>query len=156
MEWENLFASHILNRGYDYFCDDAVENMEVSGDVIIASVEGTEEYEVEISLINGEVSEMHCSCPYAGNGNNCKHMAAVLYKWSGDMQDEATAEAEDTELFGSAYTQEGYKKKKEAVDKMLAAADRDVLALFLTDILMNNEKMLVRFRNIVNGEATKE
>lgn len=24
---------------------------------------------------------MHCSCPYAKKGYNCKHMAAVLYKW---------------------------------------------------------------------------
>ena len=156
MKWENLFAPHILDRGYDYFCDDAVENMEVSEDVIRASVEGTEEYEVEISLVNGAVSEMYCSCPYAEDGNNCKHMAAVLYEWSSDMQDEVIAEEDNTELFGNAYTQEGYKKKREAVETMLAAADRDLLASFLTDILMDNEKMLVRFHNIVNGEVTKE
>lgn len=156
MKWENLFASHILARGYDYFCDDAVENMEVSEDFVRASVLGTEEYEVEISLINGEVSDMYCSCPYADDGNNCKHMAAVLYEWSSDVQDETAPEAENTELFGTAYTQEGYKKKREAVEKLLSAADKDLLAAFLTDILMDNEKLLVRFNNIVNGEATKE
>lgn len=156
MKWEKLFAPHILARGHDYFCDDAVEHMEVSEEFVRASVLGTEEYEVEISLIDGEVSDMYCSCPYAEDGSNCKHMAAVLYEWSSDMPDEIVAETENTELFVSSYTQEGYKKKREAVEKLLTAADRDVLALFLTDILMDNEKLLVRFHNIVNGEATKE
>ena len=156
MKWEKLFAPHILARGHDYFCDDAVKNIEVSGDFIRASVIGTEKYEVEISLINSEVSEMYCSCPYAEDGCNCKHMAAVLYEWSSGVQDETVTEADNTELFGSAYTQEGYKKKKKAVKKLLAAADRETLASFLADILMENEKLLVRFHNIVNGKATKE
>lgn len=156
MKWEKLFAPHILARGYDYFCDDAVEHMEVSEDFVRASVLGTGEYGVEISLINGEVSDMYCSCPYAEDGSNCKHMAAVLYEWSSDMQDEIVAETENTELFVSSYAQEGYKKKREAVEKLLTVADRDVLASFLTDILMDNEKLLVRFHNIVNGEAMKE
>ena len=130
--------------------------MEVSEDFVRASVLGTEEYEVEISLINAEVSDMYCSCPYAEDGSNCKHMAAVLYEWSSDMPDEIVEETENTELFASSYTLEGYKKKREAVEKLLTAADRNVLASFLTNILMDNEKLLVRFRNIVNGEATKE
>lgn len=25
MNWKKLFAIHILERGYDYYCDDAVE-----------------------------------------------------------------------------------------------------------------------------------
>ena len=28
MNWQKLFASHILERGYDYYCDGAVENIE--------------------------------------------------------------------------------------------------------------------------------
>ena len=26
-----------------------------------------------------EIEEMECTCPYAEDGNYCKHMAAVLY-----------------------------------------------------------------------------
>lgn len=29
MNWQKLFASHILERGYDYYCDGAVENIEM-------------------------------------------------------------------------------------------------------------------------------
>ena len=80
MNWQKLFASHILERGYDYYCDGAVENIEIGRDDIRADVVGTEDYEVEISLNDGKVTDMYCSCPYAAGGNNCKHMAAVLYE----------------------------------------------------------------------------
>ena len=45
MSWKRLFAAQILERGYDYYCDDAVENMEIAADSIRADVIGTEEYE---------------------------------------------------------------------------------------------------------------
>lgn len=156
MEWKNLFALHILERGYDYFCENAVEDMEVSEDLIRASVIGTEEYEVEISLLDGEINDMYCSCPFAEAGRSCKHMAAVLYEWSSYKQDDIVEDTQKTSLFENAYTQEAYKKKRDAVSRLLADADRDILSSFLTDVLMENEKLLVRFYNIVNDEVTNE
>lgn len=82
MNWKKLFAIHILERGYDYYIENAVENLDVSDDIIRADVTGSEDYEVEIFLSSGEVTDMYCSCPYALDGRNCKHMAAVLYEWS--------------------------------------------------------------------------
>lgn len=156
MEWKSLFAPHILERGYDYFCGDAVEDMEVNAGLIRASVIGTEEYEVEISLMDGEIAELYCSCPYAESGRNCKHMAAVLYEWSGDVQDESVEETEKISLFENTYTLEAYKKKRDAISKLLVDADRDTIASFLTDVLLDDETLLVRFYNIVNKEVTKE
>jgi len=40
---------------------------------------------------------MYCSCPYALDGRNCKHMAAVLYEWS-----ENEAEEKKTDLLTEA------------------------------------------------------
>ena len=82
MNWKKLFEPHILERGYGYYLNNAVNNLEVSEHTIRADVEGTEDYEVEISLVDGDIEEMYCSCPYAEGGWNCKHMAAVLYEWS--------------------------------------------------------------------------
>ena len=48
--------------------------------MISATVSGTELYEVEIFLDHDEVYDMDCDCPYAEDGNYCKHMAAVLYE----------------------------------------------------------------------------
>lgn len=87
MKWMKLFEPHILERGYGYYLNNAVNNLEASEHTIRADVEGTDDYEVEISLVDGEIDEMYCSCPYAEGGWNCKHMAAVLYEWSVERGD---------------------------------------------------------------------
>ena len=67
MEWEHLFRSHILERGYDYYLEDRVCNLRYSDQKIKAVVEGSEDYEVKILLSDGEISHMSCSCPYAAD-----------------------------------------------------------------------------------------
>lgn len=168
MDWQKLFASHILERGYDYYCDGAVENIEIGRDDIRADVVGTEDYEVEISLNDGKVTDMYCSCPYAAGGNNCKHMAAVLYEWTADIMDEDEpedtdnedmdndADAESMDLFEPAVTVCDYKKKSAAVEKLVTSAERDIVQAFLVSVLAEDKKLLLRFRNMVNKCATKE
>lgn len=168
MNWQKLFASHILERGYDYYCDGAVENIEIGRDDIRADVVGTEDYEVEISLNDGKVTDMYCSCHYAAGGNNCKHMAAVLYEWTADIMDEDEpedtdnedmdndADAESMDLFEPAVTVCDYKKKSAAVEKLVTSAERDIVQAFLVSVLAEDKKLLLRFRNMVNKCATKE
>lgn len=168
MNWQKLFASHILERGYDYYCDGAVENIEIGRDDTRADVVGTEDYEVEISLNDGKVTDMYCSCPYAAGGNNCKHMAAVLYEWTADIMDEDEpedtdnedmdndADAESMDLFEPAVTVCDYKKKSAAVEKLVTSAERDIVQAFLVSVLAEDKKLLLRFRNMVNKCATKE
>ena len=168
MNWQKLFASHILERGYDYYCDGAVENIEIGRDDLRADVVGTEDYEVEISLNDGKVTDMYCSCPYAAGGNNCKHMAAVLYEWTADIMDEDEpedtdnedmdddADAESMDLFEPAVTVCDYKKKLAAVEKLVTSAERDIVQAFLVSVLAEDKKLLLRFRNMVNKCATKE
>lgn len=168
MNWQKLFASHILERGYDYYCDGAVENIEIGHDDIRADVVGTEDYEVEISLNDGKVTDMYCSCHYAAGGNNCKHMAAVLYEWTADIMDENEpedtdnedmdddADAESMDLFEPAVTVCDYKKKSAAVEKLVTSAERDIVQAFLVSVLAEDKKLLLRFRNMVNKCATNE
>lgn len=160
MDWKKLFATHILERGYDYYCENAVENLNVSDDVIRADVIGTDDYEVEISLNNGEVTDMYCSCPYALDGRNCKHMAAVLYEWSENFIDENKGEEMETVvnkvLFEPAYTINAYEKKLGAVEELVACAEEEEVRSFLVSVLAEDEKLLLRFHNIVNKQVTKE
>lgn len=168
MNWQKLFASHILERGYDYYCDGAVENIEIGRDDLRADVVGTEDYEVEISLNDGKVTDLYCSCPYAAGGNNCKHMAAVLYEWTADIMDEDEpedtdnedmdddADAESMDLFEPAVTVCDYKKKSAAVEKLVTSAERDIVQAFLVSVLAEDKKLLLRFRNMVNKCATNE
>lgn len=78
--WEYLFKTHILARGRDYYENGAVASLEKTETGYQATVEGTYDYEVEVEIHDNEVVELFCDCPYAEDGNYCKHMAAVLYK----------------------------------------------------------------------------
>lgn len=158
MNWKRLFAIHILERGYDYYCDNAVENMEISDDIIRADVIGSEDYEVEISLSNGEVTDMYCSCPYALNGRNCKHMAAVLYEWSENEVEEKKEEenAMNTDLFQPVYTINAYKKKLTVVEELVNGANEEDVRSFLVAVLAEDEKLLLRFHNTINKQVTRE
>ena len=94
MSWKDLFEQKILKRGSEYCTNRAVLNLKVTENKITAVVNGSDLYQVEINLKNEEVVDMHCSCPYAQNGKNCKHMAAVLYKWERNKEFEAAEKVE--------------------------------------------------------------
>ena len=156
MNWKRLFATHILERGYDYYLENTVENIDISEDIIRADVIGSEDYEVEISVNNGEVTDMYCSCPYALDGKNCKHMAAVLYEWSEDAGEEEPAKKVNTELFQPAYTINAYKKKVAAVEELVSGATEEEVRSFLVAVLAEDEKLLLRFHNTINRQVTRE
>ena len=81
MEWETYFQKRILDRGYDYYFDERVEDLRINSNRVKAVVQGTDFYHVEIKLNGNKIIGMSCDCPYALDGHNCKHMAAVLYEW---------------------------------------------------------------------------
>ncbi len=77
--WKNEFEPWIFARGRKYFEEERVNQITQDGNLILATVSGTEEYRVELELPGGSVNYMSCSCPYFRNGNNCKHIAAALF-----------------------------------------------------------------------------
>ena len=82
-DWEDMFRPHILERGYDYYMTGAVEGLQrpdPDDTFYEAVVDGSRSYHVEIQYDRGSVMDMQCDCPYAMDGKNCKHMAAVLYE----------------------------------------------------------------------------
>ncbi|MCI5494664.1 MAG: SWIM zinc finger family protein [Lachnospiraceae bacterium] len=158
MNWKKLFATHILERGYDYYLENAIENIDIAEDIIRADVIGSEDYEVEISLNNGEVTDMYCSCPYALDGKNCKHMAAVLYEWS---EHEVEEEKEggnviNKALFQPADTINSYKKKVSTIEELVSGATEEIVRSFLVDVIAEDEKLLLRFHNTLNKQVTNE
>ena len=76
-DWSEHFTPLILGRGKKYFEEGRVSRVQHINNTYFADVEGTDEYEVEITIENGGIKEMLCNCPYAET-DNCKHMAAVL------------------------------------------------------------------------------
>ncbi|MCW1238250.1 SWIM zinc finger family protein [Bacillus pretiosus] len=66
---------YIVDRGYEYYEDGHVEEVEIHDKKVFAFVTGNAgNYEVMIDLEN--FTESSCECPYE---NYCKHMAAVVY-----------------------------------------------------------------------------
>ncbi|WP_369903258.1 SWIM zinc finger domain-containing protein [Bacillus manliponensis] len=74
-EMEDFIADYIIDRGYIYFEDGQVEDLEIHEDKAYAFVTGNKRnYEVTIDLNKFLMST--CECPY---NDYCKHMAAVVY-----------------------------------------------------------------------------
>lgn len=127
--WRDLFQDDILGRGVDYFIRNLVENVYVKDNIIEATVYGTEKYKVEIIKEDEEVIDLSCSCPYADAGNNCKHMAAVLFY----------LEDKENILLGQDI--------EENIGKLVEDAEIALIKEFLIDILKNDEKLINRFKS---------
>lgn len=90
MDRQKMFEPWILERGRNYLNDGCVENLSQDGNTVTAVVCGTEDYDVEIEMDRGgNIACMSCTCPYAAEGNNCKHMAAVLFAIDEDIMDQS-------------------------------------------------------------------
>lgn len=107
--WKDYFDKKILDRGRIYYRNGAVRKLRETDTGYTAIVSGTERYSVEIDMQNGEIEDMFCDCPYADSGENCKHMAAVLYE----------IEAKQLEANG----QEDKKKKAKREEKQESLKD---------------------------------
>ena len=81
--WSKLFGKRILQRGQEYQQNGAVKTVTASDDEskLSAKVKGSKMYTVTLTLGENRLkfSEMRCTCPYAEDGNRCKHMAALLF-----------------------------------------------------------------------------
>ncbi|WP_067136355.1 SWIM zinc finger family protein [Microtetraspora malaysiensis] len=62
------------DRGVDYV--DAVDDLQVDGGKIFATVYGTEPYEVELT-VGRRGLDGACECPWGQEGNFCKHCVAA-------------------------------------------------------------------------------
>lgn len=119
---ERVFSSQILLRGYNYYLEDNVSILKWNEDFIKSNVIGTYHYEVEIKFFNDEIKIMKCSCPYAEDGHNCKHMAAVLYKFIEEI-DNNFYELENND--GNIN-----KDKKLEIEKIVLATDKKKIYFF--------------------------
>lgn len=78
--FETLVESKICDRGFDYYENDCVLEIEqVEKGEFSATVEGSEEYMVFVKLDkNLNILDHACDCPYDW-GDVCKHEVAVMY-----------------------------------------------------------------------------
>ena len=153
-KWNQYFAPHILSRGRAYFDSDLVEIEAMDEQSIEASVEGTETYSVEILFRKGQVVQMTCDCPYAAGGENCKHMAAVLF-------------AAEAELAGGAYEPESSAENADTrtpdpeteLRKVVDSLTEERLRSYLLDAAKKHQELRDRLmmsgKQAVSGETKR-
>lgn len=137
MEWYNLFREHILERGAEYHQDGYVTKFDVTEQSIDAEVEGTETYHVNIVLDGERVVYMTCDCPHAESGNNCKHMAAVLFRFAEHLYKEDCVKEEILEKANRETTlEERYNARKdEAIELVNKIPEEKIREMFVKYVL---------------------
>lgn len=129
MDWSELFQPQIIGRGRDYYERGMVTNVHLPTTKITAIVLGSERYHVEIDFDkDGNIRNGSCDCPYALGGENCKHMAAVLFY----MDEEPTPQPADTDVIAG----------------LVAAATEKQVRDFLTQVLCGDAQLAKRFELI--------
>lgn len=71
------FNPKIRDRGLAYFRGGAVKILDHSDFYVLARVEGTFDYFVELSLSLNSL-DVACTCPYFADGEDCKHIWATM------------------------------------------------------------------------------
>lgn len=75
-----LAGTRSFERGEDYFAAGQVISLVEHGSKLTATVEGTEDYRVTLS-VREEALSYDCTCPMGADGAFCKHCVAVGLTW---------------------------------------------------------------------------
>ncbi|HAN78326.1 MAG TPA: hypothetical protein DCQ31_11450, partial [Bacteroidales bacterium] len=132
--FEQHIDETILERGFQYFKKGYVNEPEEIGDgEFEATVEGTEQYLVQISISNNNITEYNCTCPF-DSGPVCKHIVAVIFYL---QQNELSVEVKTKH----SATKKTSKKKtlSEQVDELLEKVPHEKLKVYIKE-KCNNDK----------------
>ncbi len=78
--FQQTVEPQITNRGFHYYEDGAIEDIEqVEKGIFVATVQGSEEYSVTLKIDKQlNILSHSCDCPYDW-GTVCKHEVAVMF-----------------------------------------------------------------------------
>lgn len=143
--YQQYFYPTIWERGRDYFQQGHISDMDIEyqGDSIEieATVEGTTDYQVFLTFLEGDVVEAGCDCPFAEEGHYCKHMAAVCFAF-----EEGAKQSRPVPLMPS---------KQESIESLLEAMSEQTLREFCLQRAEHDtsfEQALRRFLSAEKGQ----
>lgn len=88
-----LAGERSFERGEDYFDEERVRSLVEFEGMLAATVEGTEDYRVKLWAESSGLG-FTCECPYADEGNFCKHCVAVGLAWLAEPKSQAGSGSE--------------------------------------------------------------
>ena len=137
-EIRSLCTEQSFERGVNYYNQDRVQELDIDGGEIRATVRGSNYYDVAIDLVDDAVRS-RCSCPYDYAGD-CKHVVAVLL----------TVDDRDTETVSDP-------ERDETVDieSLIEQTAPEDLRAFLRDIVAEDRDIRDRFVAFVGEDTGK-
>ena len=119
---QELAGSRSYTAGLAYFQEGAVSALLVGENTMSAQVQGSQRYRVRLEFDKqGELSG-DCTCPYASDGNFCKHCVAVGLAWLRADEDPTASSAPVTVSSIRAYLEA---RTKEQLIALLEQVARD-------------------------------
>ncbi|MFB6227198.1 MAG: SWIM zinc finger domain-containing protein [Halobacteriales archaeon] len=132
-EIRSLCTEQSFQRGVNYYHQGRIQQLDIDGETIRATVRGSYDYGVSIDVADDAI-RTHCSCPYDYAGD-CKHIVAVLL-----AVDDRDIDAETDPVTGSE-TLPGSVDVKALVERATA----DELRTFLLDVIEEDRNLRDRF-----------
>lgn len=162
-DWGQLFYSHILQRGKEYYKSGKVKGFIQKKDSCMARVLGTHVYNVSINKINADYPQLSCNCAYAKSGEYCKHEAAVLFYLQQQNKNESKAsfsfksDNPDT-YFNIAQIMKAYDVDDEDLDDAIELKESGDLKISnVTELYLRGqrgEEYAIEFQGKLNGNRT--
>lgn len=118
--WTDRFEKEILDRGYKYYFNNKAELIKEKDSILEFKVNGTKEYTVVIDVYHRKST---CTCPYASDGKNCKHMVASIYEYNSNGKKISKYDSEET---------------KRIITDTIRTYDKDISIPKLMDFLDND------------------
>lgn len=140
----------ILDRGYDYYIEDTINEVEIVGDnEYVLYIEGTYDYEVNVKLDdNGNILYSQCDCPY-DFGPVCKHEVAAYYKLNDLIDRNLKSKNLNSNL-----------EKKPNIQDILNNLSKEELVNVILDITSNNkdikEKLMRKYSEVDSKSEIKK
>ena len=153
-EWKDCFSSRILNRGYEYYENGNVLDIERTEDGYTATVAGSWEYTVTIDVDeDGAFIDADCDCPYSQDGNYCKHEAAVLYalELDGDEYSDDIPVKDNADI-KSVASEETHETSESKIREIVKKMDREELESLVLDLASSHSNIA---DNILHTYADK-
>jgi len=160
-EFEQHVNEVILKRGNEYFKNGNVGLVDelISGEYE-AEVNGSETYIVNVTLKEGVITKLGCTCPY-DMGPECKHEVAVMYYLQQELLN-STAESKENSTTEKGSTEKNPARKKtvvEQVDELLEKLSADDIKKYIRETCTKDrsfrELFISRHLYLVQ-EASKE
>jgi hypothetical protein len=146
---EDEIAPVILNRGRAYHEEGCVQYFEeVRPGVYEAQVDGSEEYDIKIRLVQeGLVTFTSCDCPF--DGPICKHVVAVLLELREELANAAERPSSEGEIPGGI-------RLSDALTKLSKEELIDLLLQFANDMKEVDQRLRLKFQDAGSEASMKQ